>query len=46
MEEKKQEKKPYEKPLIEKHKSLAVISGSGSSCNYYSSKAAANTYYH
>jgi len=42
----KKEKKNYEKPVIEKHKAISVISGSGSSCNSYSSKTSGTTYYH
>ena len=41
------EKKSYSKPQIEKHKALALISGSGGDdCNLYSSKQDGLTYYH
>ncbi len=29
-------KKPYEKPIVEKHKALALVSGSG--CDTYTSR--------
>ena len=37
-------KKQYAKPEIRKHKSVAVVSGSG--CSSYNSKKDGNTYYH
>jgi hypothetical protein len=37
-------KKQYSKPEVRKHKSVAVVSGSG--CSYYNSKTSGNTYYH
>jgi len=44
--EKEKKKKKYIKPVIEKHESIAVISGSGSSCNLYNSKTTSYAYYH
>jgi hypothetical protein len=38
------EKKVYQKPEAKKHKSAALISGSG--CNSYSSRTSGNSYYY
>lgn len=49
-EKKEESKKAYVEPVIEKHKAVSLISGSGSSCNLYSSSSTSNisgtTYYH
>ena len=41
-------KNRYVKPEINKHKAVALVSGSGSgsSCNYYSSRTTSNAYYY
>jgi hypothetical protein len=38
------EKKVYQKPQAKKHKSAALISGSG--CSSYSSRTSGNSYYY
>jgi hypothetical protein len=37
-------KKEYKKPEVRKHKSVAVVSGSG--CSYSNSRSNFGTYYH
>lgn len=37
-------RKEYKKPEVKKHKSVAVVSGSG--CSYYSRSSNGYTYYH
>ncbi len=39
------EKKEYEKPEIQKHQAVAVVSGSDD-CNTYRSRTVGDTYYH
>ena len=43
---KREAKKEYLKPEIEKHKPVAVVAGSGSSCGSYASRVSGGSYYH
>ncbi len=47
MKKEEMKKKVYVKPVVEKHKAVSLISGSGGGgCNYYSSRAEGSIYYH
>ena len=39
-------RKTYSKPEVRKHKSVAVVSGSGSTCDYSNSSYSGGVYYH